>query len=154
MSLTFEEIILTKYPTEIKNGLIKLKDENDGNGVIIDEWHLEEPQPDLQTVMSWDTPELQLLFTLADTKKKYSEQLQELIDLNAQEKSYEDGVSCASYINSTNLMWKQEALTFIAWRDDCWEYAYNIQTRVENGEIEPPTIEDFINNAPAINWPE
>lgn len=84
--------------------------------------------------------------------KNYSSKLQNKINEKAQEKSYEDGFACASYINSTNDAWKAEATQFIAWRDSCWQYAHDIQTKVESGEIQPPSIEDFIAGMPTLIW--
>lgn len=83
---------------------------------------------------------------------EYGQSLQIEIDKKAQEKSYQDGFSCVSYINSTNLVWKAEATQFIAWRDSAWSYAIDIQTQVKNGQIPAPSLADFINNVPALNW--
>lgn len=85
--------------------------------------------------------------------KEYSRALQNYIDNVAREKNYENGFTCATYVNSTNEIWKQEAQTFILWRDLCWEYALDIYEQVENGLIQPPALEDFIANLPLIDWP-
>jgi len=82
----------------------------------------------------------------------YSNALQNFINEQARSKNYEDGFACASYANSTNLTWKAEATAFISWRDAAWSYAINIQTQVENGQIPAPSLADFINNVPALNW--
>lgn len=82
----------------------------------------------------------------------YSETLQSHIDSKAAEKQYNNGFACASYANSTNQNWKNEALAFIAWRDSCWSYLIDTQTQIENEEIEPPSIQDFIANIPSFNW--
>lgn len=84
--------------------------------------------------------------------EQYSEALQLHIDAAVKAKDYNDGFACASYANSTNETWKQEAQDFIAWRDSCWQYAIDVQNDVESGTIEPPTLEDFINAAPNLNW--
>jgi len=85
-------------------------------------------------------------------KDNYGVVLQNHIDAMAREKQYENGFSCATYINSTNETWAQEAADFIAWRDACWQYAYDIQAQVEDGQINAPSVEDFINNAPDLVW--
>lgn len=82
----------------------------------------------------------------------YATTMQQHIDTKAMEKNYDNGFSCATYANSTNTDWKAEADAFIAFRDDCWQYAIDVQTQVENNEIESPTVEEFIANAPVLNW--
>ena len=84
--------------------------------------------------------------------KEYSRALQNHIDNVARGKNYENGFTCATYINSTNENWKQEAQTFVAWRDACWEYAIQVLDSVEGGQ-DAPRIEDFVNNMPTIDWP-
>lgn len=84
--------------------------------------------------------------------REFSIELQNHIDIIARNKNYDNGFACASYANSTNATWKQEAEDFIAWRDSCWQYAIDVQNDVESGSIETPTLEDFITNAPTLNW--
>ena len=82
----------------------------------------------------------------------YSIALQNYIDCKAQEKSYKNGALCVSYQNSINTTWKNEADAFGAWRDNCWQYAIDIQTQVENNEIQPPSVSDFLAGAPILTW--
>jgi hypothetical protein len=82
----------------------------------------------------------------------YTEKLQQHIDLKASEKDYKNSVFCVSYKDSTVQQWAQEATDFIAWRDACWQYAIDIQSQVEGGQITPPSINDFIANAPIAPW--
>jgi hypothetical protein len=84
--------------------------------------------------------------------KSYSSELEQHINNQALEKGYSDAVSCASYANSSNEQWLQEAQDFIAWRDSCWEYAFDVQSQVEAGTITAPSLDEFIENAPPINW--
>lgn len=83
--------------------------------------------------------------------QNYSQALQEHLDKQAYSKGYDNGFTLATYINSNNATWAQEAADFIAWRDACWQYAYNVQTQVEGGQ-DAPTIENFIANAPELVW--
>lgn len=85
-------------------------------------------------------------------KEDYARYLKNFIDTKAREKDYDDSVSCATYANSNNELWKQEALNFISWRDLCWEYAYNIQQQVETGAMQPPSMDEFLTNIPVLNW--
>ena len=49
--------------------------------------------------------------------KEFTTHLEQIINEKANEKSYSSGVSCASYVNSTNPQWAEEAQKFITWRD-------------------------------------
>lgn len=86
-------------------------------------------------------------------QSSYNTALQLMIDSKAQEKAYADGVSCASYFNSTNELWAAESAAFIQWRDNCFEYGYDYLARVQNGEITDPSIDAFLNGLPELVWP-
>lgn len=75
------------------------------------------------------------------------------VDSVANLKSYRSAVHCASYVDSTNQQWKDEALSFVSWRDSVWQYAYIEMDKYLNNERELTSIEDFLNELPAINWP-
>ena len=85
--------------------------------------------------------------------REYSRALQNHIDMTARDKSYENGWACSSYMASTNQVWQVEAQAFIAWRDLVWQYPIDIYDQVEAGVIEPPTLENFIENSPLMVWP-
>jgi len=88
------------------------------------------------------------------TLDDYRIAIQAHIDATAQERQYDSGVSCASYVNSINPLWSAEATAFIAWRDAVWAYAFQELAKVENGEREQPTIDEFLSELPQIEWPE
>lgn len=85
-------------------------------------------------------------------RKKYGNALQLHIDQIAQSKDYKDSNSCASYVNSTNLVWKTESIAFVAWRDTVWSYAYQVLDDVINNGATLPSVNEFIANAPVITW--
>lgn len=84
---------------------------------------------------------------------EFTEALEVAINAKAAEKTYSSGVSCASYISSTNIQWSEEAAAFIAWRDNCYEYSYDYLAQAQSGQIPNPTIEDFISGLPVMEWP-
>lgn len=88
--------------------------------------------------------------TLAD----YENAIQGLVDTTATEKMFRDGVTLASYVASTNPQWAAEAQTFVAWRDAVWAYSYAELAKVQAGEREQPTPEEFLEELPAIAWPD
>jgi hypothetical protein len=90
--------------------------------------------------------------TQEEILEEYRSSIQSYIDSTAREKDYDNGFACATYCASSNQEWKAEAEAFVSWRDECWQYAYDVQTQVEGGQKDAPSLEDFINNAPVIDW--
>lgn len=87
-----------------------------------------------------------------DMLKLYSMVVKDVLLAKATEKNYESEDSIVGYISSANQQWQNEAQQFIAWRDSVWEYAINIQQEVEAQNIPAPTLDDFKNGLPALNW--
>lgn len=84
----------------------------------------------------------------------YRLEIQAMIDGKAQERDYDSGATLASYVNSTIAQWAVEATTFVAWRDDVWLHALTELDKVQNGERDQPSIEAFLAELPAFEWPE
>jgi hypothetical protein len=63
-------------------------------------------------------------------------------------------LSIATYVASTNPVWAAEAAAFIAWRDQVWGYAYVELDQVQQSLRPQPSIAAFIDELPAIEWPE
>jgi hypothetical protein len=80
-------------------------------------------------------------------------QLTAFLDLVAAQRQYSSAITCATYVSSTNMLWQQEALVFVAWRDDFLQAAYIYQTEVQQGEIPNPSFDNFLTQAPTITWP-
>ena len=78
--------------------------------------------------------------------------VQNLLDSKAREKNYDNGFAIASYANSTDVIFHEEANRFIAWRDTCWRKCYNILAQFQSGEIEMPTVEYVLNRLPSLEW--
>ena len=89
----------------------------------------------------------------APTLDDYERAIQAHIDATARQKKYENGFACSTYVNSTNPGWAAEAQAFVSWRDDVWVYAYGELDKVSQGLRRQPTIEEFLTELPAINWP-
>jgi len=79
--------------------------------------------------------------------------VQSLLDAKAQEKQYDNGFTVASYVVSTNPIWKAEAEAFVAWRDAVWGYALAELDKVQSGTREIPTLEAFLEELPPFEWP-
>lgn len=83
----------------------------------------------------------------------YSAAIQGHVDATAQAREYADGVTLASYANSTNATWAAEAQAFISWRDAVWAYAYQELAKVQSGQRPVPTVAQIVSELPAIVWP-
>ncbi|HAT1964749.1 TPA: hypothetical protein I8Z55_000360 [Legionella pneumophila] len=86
------------------------------------------------------------------TQNDFIKAIKQHLDKKAQEKNYESEYSIASYTDSTNQQWKLEAQSFVIWRDSVWLYAYSELALIQSGEKPVPTIEEFIQSLPDLNW--
>ncbi len=87
--------------------------------------------------------------TIAD----YENAIQNLVDSTARERQFRDGVTLASYTGSTKPKWAAEAQVFVAWRDNVWFYAYGELAKVQAGQRQQPTVEQFLDEIAPIAWP-
>lgn len=83
----------------------------------------------------------------------YENAIQNLVDQTARDKQFRDGVTLASYTASTKPNWAAEAQAFIAWRDNVWSYAYVELAKVQAGQREQPTVDEFLAEIAPIVWP-
>lgn len=88
------------------------------------------------------------------TVDNFRRAIQAHVDATAQARSYGSGLTCSTYINSTNSAWAAEAVVFVAWRDAVWTYAYAELAKVEAGQREQPSIAEIVDELPAIGWPQ
>ncbi|MND74906.1 hypothetical protein D3C80_665130 [compost metagenome] len=84
----------------------------------------------------------------------YRVEIQALIDGTAKERQYDSGAALASYVNSTIPEWATEAQAFVAWRDAVWIYALAELDKVQKGERDQPSVEDFLAELPEFEWPD
>jgi len=84
----------------------------------------------------------------------YAGAVQAHVDAAAKAREFNDGVTAATYLTSSIPRWKADAEAFVAWRDQVWAYSYSELDKVRNGQRPQPTIENFINELPAVSWPD
>jgi hypothetical protein len=151
MSINIVDICKYKYPGMIEAGLITFCQPL--NGLKIQSWNVPNiPQPaesDLLAEASIYEP----MKLNDDCQIQCEIRIQELLLSAAKSKTYESIYSITSYANSTNAQWAAEAKAFIAWRDNIYQIAIQMQTDVKNGTIPLPNVDDFIQSLPAITWP-
>lgn len=82
--------------------------------------------------------------------------VQELIDSTAQQKHYDTGESCCSYVGDLDEEFNADAVAFQAWRGNCWRTCYNILNSVTAGTVAPEDVTDayVIERLPVMEWPE
>lgn len=99
------------------------------------------------------TAEAKAAAQTAATRSAFQAAIQAHVDQTAKDRLYDNGHSLAGYVNSTVAAWAAESAAFVAWRDAVWLYAYSEMEKVMNGLRETPTVEAFIAELPAIEWP-
>lgn len=82
----------------------------------------------------------------------YEDAVQAHLDATAQSRDYDNTYTCLSYLSSTDEIWNREANAFNAWRDQVWRKCHEILNAVMAGDIQPPTVEELIEQLPAIDW--
>lgn len=90
--------------------------------------------------------------TVEEIVQEIKDRIQLLLDDTARRKNYDNGVSLASYASSTIDSFKQEALSFIQWRDTVWNTCYHYLDLYQKGEYEFTTVSDFLSLLPTFNW--
>lgn len=131
--------------------------ERNGEGVIValyanpqDGRTEPDPLPD-------DHPEVAAFLNPPPTLDDYRIAVQAHIDATAQERQYDGGHTCATYLGSTNSQWAAEAQAFVAWRDAVWAYVFAELGKVQDGQRAQPTVADFVAEVQAVLpmvWPE
>ncbi len=145
------EILSTKYESEWLQGKMSFKDENDGLGIVIDQWNMPIPKPSQQEIMSYES-EMKPLFILNELRAATLVLVEILINKTARSKSYGDALACASYANSTVPQWATEAQAFIAWRDAVWVYCLTEFEKAKQGARDIVSAEEFLTELPLISW--
>lgn len=80
-------------------------------------------------------------------KSKLIRAIDKLVEDQAKSLEYNGAAHLASYVSSTNPIWKQEAEGFVAWRDDVWQTAIDLMQQSEvTGTI--PNVEEVIELLP------
>ncbi|WP_411037304.1 hypothetical protein [Shinella sp. BYT-45] len=84
---------------------------------------------------------------------QFSGAIQAQLDAKARERQYDSVQTAVSYRNDPNPTFAAEAEALFAWRSAVWSYSTTELGKVAVGERQVPTIEDFIDELPAFEWP-
>lgn len=100
---------------------------------------------------------------IAETEKRWAKplplemyqlELHGFINAKARERGYDSALSIISYYNSSNAQWATEAQAFMNWRDAVFTHALALLNAVENKEQSIPSISDFLETLPNLEWPK
>jgi hypothetical protein len=90
-----------------------------------------------------------LPLALAPTAAECIVAIQEVLDSVARAWGYDSLLSAASYLNSTVVQFKADALALTSWRDASWQWAYAEQAGIGAGtQTSPKTLTAFITDMP------
>lgn len=144
------DIVKIKYPQAILNNQVLFRKLDDDSIIIVD-WNVPNiHKPDEQTLLD-EADSLQTEYQKMILEEQVTPIMVSLIENTAKSKGYDSSLSCASYLNSSNNTWSNEAQSFISWRDSCYQYVYQILNNIEQGQP-IPSQQDFINGIPIIQW--
>lgn len=92
---------------------------------------------------------------LARRESEIVTMVQELIDSTANQKRYDTGESCCSYVGDPDEEFNADAVAFQAWRGRCWRTCYNILNSVKAGTVAPEDVTDeyVLERLPVMEWP-
>lgn len=79
----------------------------------------------------------------------FKHKIQEVLDLKAQSKGYDNIVSACSYAGYVNSF-QAEGESFGIWRANVWSYGYSQLALIESGQRTLPTVEAFIAELPVF----
>ncbi len=90
--------------------------------------------------------------TLDDLIPIYELKLQQVLDSQAQAWGYDNIVSAASYVPSSNAQFKAEASALVGWRDSVWVWAAEVLSNIKTGKVSPPnSFEELIVEMPKLS---
>lgn len=115
--------------------------------------HFEPAGPSVAVGWFWNGETFSAPVPVSLTIDDYRLAIQSHIDATAGQRSYDSGITCASYVGSTNPIWAAEAAAFTAWRDAVWTHAYVELAKVEGGQRPQPAVETILAELPALTWP-
>lgn len=88
----------------------------------------------------------------SELQSQFSSAIQQHLDNVAKERRYDSIQSAISYRGDGNAKFAAEADAAFAWRSAVWTYATAELDKVMSGQRDIPTVEDFMNELPTIDW--
>lgn len=76
------------------------------------------------------------------------------LDDRARQVGYDNMLDACSFINSTNIIYRQDAKTLIALRDAVWVQYHSLQADVKANKIKLTTVDDWLKVLTTLNQKE
>jgi len=146
MTINLVELTRHLYPGEIEAGNITFRQPDDD--ILIDRWSVEGIEKPSEESILAQQPKIENQVSCSVLSREINNYISNLLNQDAQDKQYDDAISFISYANSNNEKWKNEASTFIAWRDSLYNYAYDQLILMQDNKRAIPSLEDFIKELP------
>lgn len=91
-------------------------------------------------------------FGIEDLQAKYTRLVQDYMDKAVQTRGYDDVFTCISYVDSTDEIFRREALAVLAWRDKVWRMCYDVLAEVNAGKRAVPSEAELLAMLPKLEW--
>ena len=151
-TMNIADVVNMVYPGQLALGNVAFG-QNAGEPIFITKWTVPgEPMPSRESLEAM-IPSLQSQFDFMFFVTQGTPLIAAYVDTVAQQRNYDNAVSCASYVNSTIMSWQAQALAFVWWRDSVYSYAIAQQQLMQSGQRSIPTFEEFQSELPAMVWP-
>lgn len=103
-----------------------------------------------QTIRPYTEAEI---LALRPKQADFQRAFDEHVEAVARARGYNSAASLAGYTTSGVNEWSDEALNFVAWRDQFWLAAFAMMQAVLAGErAAPETVEAALAELPAVPW--
>lgn len=83
----------------------------------------------------------------------YRNAAQQHLDNVARQAGYDDIKTAVTYAEEPAIpVFQQQGKALRAWRSVVWAFAYDLLDKVSKGEVQKPSMEEFVALLPTVNW--
>jgi hypothetical protein len=91
--------------------------------------------------------------TVEEIARHFSDAVQQRLDDFVKARNYDSILSACTYATDVNPQFKAEGKYALRLRSETWAKCYEIMGEVLAGQREIPTLEEFLAELPAMEWP-
>ena len=86
-------------------------------------------------------------------ERHYIGSLEEMLDRTAQERNYDNRLTCALRAAYSGP-YQAEGQAFAIWMDACHAIVYDVLRQMKAGTLVPPPVDDLLGQLPELAWPD